>query len=128
MNNSFEEQSNNSTVFLLQEPTSDKDLSSAAKYGRLEPIIASHDKPSQEIQKTMNKLYFALERFNPATDYICIAGGDPIVPFLAGVAMERIGFESVKHLVWNRERAPEGGKTGAGFYVPRSIPIFSNLD
>lgn len=115
-----------STVYLLQEPTSEKDLSSAAKYGRISPIIYAHEKPMQSIQQTMNRIYNCLEQFDPENDYICFAGGDPIIPFLAGVAMERIGFESVKYLVWNRDRGLDGSKTGTGFYIPKSIPIFSN--
>lgn len=117
-----------STVYLLQEPTSEKDLSSAATYGRLFPIIGAHEKPSQNIQQTINKLYACLETFNSEKDYLCFAGGDPIIPFLAGVVMERIGFETVTHLIWNRERSNDGARTGSGFYMPKTIPIFSNLD
>jgi len=110
------------TVYLLQEPTSDKDLSSAAKQGRIVPIISNTEKPSQNIAATIDKLAGSLKHYDPACDSICFAGGDPIVQFLAGVVLERLGFDEVTHLVWNRERI-DGQKTGSGFYMPKRVSL-----
>lgn len=115
----------NPIVYLLQEPTSNKDLSSAAQQGTIVPIISSEDQPTKNINATMLKLYNSLQHYRPECDFICFAGGDPIVEFLTGVIMERLGFESIKKLIWNRERSPNGGKTGSGFYVPKIITIFN---
>lgn len=110
------------TVYLLQEPTSDKDLSSAAKQGRIVPIISNTEKPSQNIAATIDKLAANLKHYDPSCDAICFAGGDPIVQFLAGVVLERLGFDEVTHLIWNRERV-DGHKTGSGFYMPKKINL-----
>lgn len=110
------------TVYLLQEPTSDKDLSSAAKQGRIHPIISNTEKPSQNIAATIDKLAAALKFYDPSCDSICFAGGDPIVQFLAGVVLERLGYDEVTHLIWNRERV-DGQKTGSGFYMPKKVSL-----
>lgn len=114
------------TVYILQEPTSEKDLTSAAQYGALKPILSSEDNPSKNVMFSMNKLYNALCNYNPEEDYICCPGGDPIVPLLAGATIERIGLEEVNYLVWNRDRDPSGVRKGTGFYVPKKIQIFNN--
>jgi hypothetical protein len=111
-----------STVYLLQEPTSDKDLSSAARQGRIVPIMSSNDRPSQNVGATIDKLASHLKYYDPTTDAICFAGGDPIIQFLAGVVLERLGFDEVVFLAWNRERI-DGQKTGAGFYMPKRISL-----
>lgn len=113
------------TVYLLQEPTSEKDLSSAEKYGRLKPIIGAEDKPSLNPLQTLNKIYDALYNYDSEQDSLCFAGGDPLVEFLAGIAIERLGIEEVTHLVWNREKDGNGKRTGKGFYVPKKINIFN---
>lgn len=110
------------TVYLLQEPTSDKDLSSAAKQGRIVPIISNTEKPSQNIAATIDKLASSLKHYDPGCDALCFAGGDPIVQFLAGVVLERLGFDEVTFLLWNRERI-DGQKTGSGFYMPKKISL-----
>lgn len=113
------------TVYLLQEPTSDKDLSSALVYGRIYPIIGSNEQPAKDIPRTMNKLAVALRNYDPSCDSICFAGGDPMVELLAGIVLERLGFEEVIHLVWNRERADNGIRTGHGCYMPKRINLLS---
>lgn len=110
------------TVYLLQEPTSDKDLSSAAKQGRIVPIMGSNERPSQNIAATIDKLASALKHYDSSCDSICFAGGDPIVQFLAGVVLERLGYDEVTHLIWNRE-CIGGQKTGSGFYMPKRISL-----
>lgn len=110
------------TVYILQEPTSDKDLSSAAKQGRLVPLLSSNDRPSQNIAATVDKLAAALKYYDPSQDSLCFAGGDPIVLLLTGVVLERFGFNEVTYLLWNRERV-DGQKTGNGFYMPKKISL-----
>lgn len=109
-------------VYLLQEPTSDKDLSSAAKYGRIVPILEQGDKPSKNTVYAIEKLAESLKYYDQSCDAICFAGGDPIVQFLAGVVLERLGFDEITYLVWNRERI-DGQRTGSGFYLPKRIGL-----
>lgn len=116
----------NPIVYLIQEPTSDKDLSSAAKYGKIVPLIGSDERPSTNIQFTINKLISILQNFNAEEDYICFAGGDPVIPMLIGVVMERLNFDEFNYLVWNRSRNIDGCRTGAGFYVPKKMTIFKD--
>lgn len=110
-------------VYLLQEPTSEKDLSSAAKYGNIVPIIGSHEKPGWNIQVTLNKLKNKLQDYDPENDSICFPGGDPIVQLIAGIVLERLGFYEVTYLQWNRSRDPNNNPTGSGFYVPKKIQL-----
>lgn len=111
------------TVFLIQEPNTDKDLSSAKQFGKIRPIISAEEKPAQNITGVMNKLYAALEDYNYQTDVICFAGGDPLLEFLTGVAVASLALPEITHLIWNRERSPDGSRSGSGFYIPKKIRL-----
>lgn len=111
-----------SIVYVLQEPTSEKDFSSAVKYGKIVPIIGQHDKPSWNVNLALQKLSNALKNYNPETDYICFPGGDPLVQLLAGIMLERHNVKEVNYLQWNRKRDVTG-RTTEGFYVPKKIQI-----
>lgn len=110
-------------VYLLQEPTSEKDLSSAAKYGAIFPIIDSKEKVAMNIESVFNLIYDALENYDPDADFICFAGGDPLLEFMAGIIISRLGFTEVTHLVWNRERNGGGYHSGQGYYMPKTIKL-----
>lgn len=110
------------TVFLLQEPTSQRDLSSAEKYGRIQIVIGAEDKPSINISKALNKMQLAMKTYSPEHDVICFAGGDPIVQFLLGIVAERLNIPELTQLIWNRETRG-GERTGNGFYVPKKIQL-----
>lgn len=113
----------NPIVYLIQEPTTEKDLSSAAQYGKIVPILASSDKPSQSPEKSLETLWNSLQNYRPAIDYICFAGGDPLAEFLAGIVLERLAFENITRLVWNRIRDSSGVRSGTGFYMPKIIKL-----
>jgi len=115
-----------SVVYIPQEATSEKDLSSAAKYGKIHSIIGVYDRPADNTISALSRLYESLADFDPKQDYICLAGGDPIVGLLTGVVLERLGIESFKQLYWTRERDEDGQRTGQGTYLPRTVSIFSN--
>lgn len=109
------------TVYLIQEPNTEKDLSSAAAHGRIVPIFSAYDKPSLNINASLQKMYEVLSDYDQEQDAICFAGGDPLLEFLAGIVIERLQFDKVNHLVWNRERGSNGERTGRGFYLPKMI-------
>lgn len=113
-------------VFIPQEATSEKDLSSAMRYGVVVPIIGVYERPANNTRHTMAKLYEALESFDPENDFICLAGGDPIMGLLTGVVLERLGIESFKQLYWTRERDDDGNRLSVGTYLPRSVSIYNN--
>ena len=116
------------TVYLLQLPTTEKDLSSAAKYGKIVPIFDSGDKPLLNATKSFDILYNALESFDQDKDYLCAAGGDPLLEFFAGVVMVNLHITSVMHLVWNRVRDGDGIRNGTGYYIPKKIILKGFID
>lgn len=116
------------TVYIIQEPTSEKDLSSAAQYGALKPILSSEENPLKNIMASMNKIYNALYDYDSEQDHICFPGGDPVALLLTGAVAERLGIEELSYLVWNRERDNTGNRKSTGFYVPKKIKIFENQE
>lgn len=120
----MENQTEPSIVYLLQEPTTARDLSSAVKYGKVVQILSAKDKPYQDPEGCMRKLQTTLRNFNPYNDYLCYAGSDPLVQFLTGIIMERMEIGEVKQLLWNRERDEKGATTGRGYYLPKTITIW----
>lgn len=111
------------TVYLLQEPTRDRDLSSAAQYGKIIPVISNQERPSENPIKALNKIASLLSEYNASKDYLCFAGGDPLVMFLSGVALFAMGFEDVTFLIWERERSESGQRSSKGFYIPKNFSI-----
>ncbi len=110
-------------VYLLQEPTTQRDLSSAEKYGKIVSIIGSNEKPSINIPSALSKITNAMTKYRPEFDVIVFAGSDPIVEFLLGVVAERLQLKELTKLIWNRSRDPEGRLNGGGFYVPKKIQL-----
>lgn len=105
-------------VFLLQSPPLSRDISSASKYGTVMPIFTSEETPSATPLAGQQRLLDALTDFNPDLDYVCFAGGDPYVPFLAAAVLWQLGHDSVSMLRWDRQRDADGRRTGGGGYVP----------
>lgn len=118
------------TVYVVQEPPPfrrggrlvAKDLSSAQRYGKLVTILANDDQPSLTPGPALHELSKALRQFNPSTDYLCWAGGDPMSMALAIVALKEQGVHYVPTLRWERERDNDGQRTRGGFYVPIEVP------
>ena len=111
------------TVYILQEPNSERDLSSASKFGKINFIFGSNEKPALNTESSMDKLYDAMEGYDPEQDFICFAGGDPLLEFLCGVVVVNLGVPHITRLIWNRERSPNGQRNGNGFYVPKKIVL-----
>lgn len=109
-------------VYLLQEPTPDKDLTSAANLGKIQVILTTGDNPGFNIFATLEKLTKVLCNYRPRIDFICFAGGDPIVQFCTGIVIEKLAYEEVTYLIWNREKK-NGVRTGTGFYFPKPIRL-----
>jgi hypothetical protein len=108
-------------VFLLQEPTTSRDLSSAEKYGKIIPIIGAEEKPSINIAAALNKMLRAMSTYSPENDFVCFAGSDPIVQFLLGIAAERLQISEITHLIWQKDRSATDRTSG--YYLPKKVQL-----
>jgi hypothetical protein len=119
------------TVYLVQEPppirTSGglitKDLSSAHRYGKLLTILTAQDQASLTPGPILNKLTRELHEFNPRTDFICFAGGDPMSLALALLALRNMNYSEVQTLRWDRARSIDGRREPGGYYVNVNTPL-----
>ena len=113
------------TVYLVQEPRAAKDLSSAQRYGTLQPILGAGDDVGLTPGPALHKLARALRRF-AGDDYLCAAGGDPLGLALALVALRNeTPLREVQFLRWERERDIHGRRLqGVGFYVPTKVQLY----
>ena len=111
-------------VFLTHETDSDRDLSSAQRYGKLRPLLNRSDKPGKTPGPCLWKIMKALrDEYDSARDYICIPGGDPVAGLLTGMALATLRIDEVKMLRYERERDLEGRRKPVGFYVPVSCKL-----
>jgi hypothetical protein len=123
---------NSGVVFIPQEApvgyrdnvATTKDLSSAARYGRLHPILSMNERASMTPGPCLFKLSKELRDFDPANDFVCYAGGDPMSLALAFMVLKDLGLREVRFLRWERERDTKGKRTAGGFYVPVKIKLF----
>lgn len=100
------------------------DLSSAARYGKMEFILTLEQTPSFMPGPCMNSMRSALKDFNPELDYIADAGGDKMGLALLMLVLRDMNFRSVKFLRWERERLPNGVRSKSGYYVPVTVPLY----
>lgn len=111
------------TVWLLQHSwSSNVDLSSAQRYGKVVTILDATDIPGRAPGPALFKLRKALKEYHPQ-DYVAYALSDPASLFLAGMvfARENLMREPVNWLRWDRERSPSGERLVGGFYTPTPI-------
>lgn len=103
--------------------SADRDLSSANRYGTVHFIMEAHPAPSMAPGQAIQQARKVLRDFNETEDYIAWAGGDPIATFIVGAILAECGVKSVKWLKYDRERSPDGTRTGAGFYTPITVRL-----
>lgn len=121
-----------STVYVVQEPPvvfnrvtgkyTNKDLSSANRYGKIVPILSAGEQASLTPGPSLRLLQRGLKDFKPH-DYICFPGGDPVGLALALLVLRDFGFKEVNVLRWDRERKTDGTRTSGGYYTPVLTPL-----
>jgi hypothetical protein len=118
-------------VYLVQQPPpvrrgsgppKHKDLSSAQRYGVLRPILSDSDQASATPGPALHQMMRELKSFDPAKDFICYAGGDPMSLAVAAMALANMNIREFTMLRWERERSTDGVRKPGGFYVPIKVP------
>lgn len=128
-------------VFIVNEPNktssfvrANYDVTPALQFGEIE-FVFPHDKfyrptPSDNIARAVAHAWKVLAKFNPATDYIVWAGGDPIsMLIVAPILFEIADTRPIKYLKFERAREVDSGeKKGTGFYVERTVELFDTSE
>lgn len=112
----------NSTVFFIQDPGPDRDLSSAVRYGKIQFLLSSSDRPGTNPNSALATMRKGLVGFS-SSDYLGWAGGDPMAPILAGMVLAEMGVSELQYLKWDRSRDNYGRRTSGGFYVPQKFNL-----
>lgn len=120
-----------STVYFAQElisPTNGKqfvlDTSSAARYGTIKNVLTRQSRPSLAPGPCLVEAKKALAKFNHTTDYITVAGGDPLALSIAMLALRDLGFRRVNFLRWDKSIGLDGKRDrSSGYYTPVSVPL-----
>lgn len=106
-----------------------KDISSAAKYGKIVYLLEEKDYPSILPGPTLHKIFRGLRDFNPATDYIFHPGGDFFGLLLLGSVLTYLGHGYFNFLRWERHRDPKTGeRLLTGLYVPQRVPLAASFN
>lgn len=109
-------------VFIVHERGSDRDYSSASRYGTLRVLLGDKFRPSLAPGPALHKLRSDL-RTATDKDFFLHIGGDYMAGVLLGVVLRELGFRSFQFLRWEKERDLNGERTGKGFYVPVEINL-----
>ena len=109
-------------VYIVQKPYKDLDFSSASRYGALQFVFDSTDKPSLLPAPNFQKACKALKDF-AENDYLLIIGGDPVGVVVTVAALIEHGFKKVNVLRYEREKDLQGNRTNNGYYVPIPVPL-----
>lgn len=109
-------------VFISSEPYRDQDFSSAAGYGTIHFIFDQDLYAPSYPDDALIEAIAAVREFNPATDYLCYSGTDPMALVSITAALVQRGVQEIKVLKWQKERV-NGERTGRGFYIPGRMPL-----
>jgi hypothetical protein len=118
-----------SRVFLIAEPTVGRNrkvfkLEPLEKFGTVVPIIKAGFNARLHRQRAFQIVHEALKDYDPTEDYLVWAGGDMLVAIMAGIALERLGHESVNWLYWERDLLENNTRAVTGHYVPGELIIY----
>ena len=109
------------SVFLLQKGRGSFDLTSAHRLGQLVTVLGERDSPSLAPGPALATIRRALKEYDPRTDHLLTAGGDPLAAFMAGAVLTDTGVlrEGVSWLRWDRARDLDGRRDfNRGQYEP----------
>jgi hypothetical protein len=109
----------NSVVWKLQEPQppAERDVSSAEEFGTIVEVLTPYELPSKQPDYCLAKMITNFEDFKEG-DYIVFPGGDPLTPFIAGLALQHNDISEFFWLYWHRDN-----QNGGGFYKPIRIDL-----
>ena len=118
------------TVWLIQQPKGIKrerggywepDLSSAAQFGRIVPLLEADDRPNLLPVPMSLKMRSRLMAEYKQDDFFLWAGGDPAALFIAGGLAHELGYPEIKFLRWERTRERDASGARGGYYIPTTI-------
>lgn len=112
------------TVWLIQPPSIARNYADASRFGVMESILDSQDRPSIAPGPMLNKIKTRLARDYHEGDYILWVGGDPSSLFLTGVALRDLNVPEVKYLIWEKKKDREGNYlSNEGYYKPVTMRL-----
>ena len=117
-----------SRVFVLQATKFQADVSPAAVYGQIRFVLSAGDRSCSNPELSLEKLYSALEDFNPNEDFIVWAGGDPLSAILAGMVLLDLGVTKFRFLRFEKNRNIRPGQQVTGFYSPVEVNLETETD
>lgn len=113
-------------VFLLHQSRRDFDLSSAAAFGTVVPVLGERESPSLGLAPCLAKMRSMLKDFDVEHDYLLAAGGDQLASFLAAMVLADMGLlgRGVRWLRWDRNRDYDGRRDFTrGEYQPVTVSL-----
>jgi hypothetical protein len=119
------------TVYLIMQPTVSEsgpppDLTPLYAHGRVRVLVESGVYPAFKPKATLQIIESRLADFDPRTDFIAWAGGDPLAAVMVGVVLERMELDNVKWLRYDRGPRVAGKRDRSkAQYIPTHVPLYS---
>jgi hypothetical protein len=117
-----------SKVFVLQAVRFQPDVSPAAVYGEIRFVLSAGDRTSANPELSIERLRRALSEFDPRTDFIVWAGGDPLSAIVTGMVMLDLGITKFRYLRFEKNRNTKHGEPVTGFYSPVEVRLEEEQD
>ena len=119
-----------SIVYLIQEPTVPKhsgrpiDTSPLLWWGKVRVLLERNQTASFRPAHAYAQVRERLKTFDPAKDFIAVAGGDNLAVILTGAVLAQMGHDHFYYLRFERTRLPDGTRDPAsGSYHPLRVPL-----
>lgn len=117
------------TVYLIAQPTVKSggqlpDLTPLAEYGEVKVLINSGEYPALHPERCRGLIEKRLNTFDPERDFIAWAGGDTLAAVFTGIVLERLGFEKIQWLKFQRGWDSDGNRDpNKSYYRLVAVPL-----
>jgi hypothetical protein len=117
------------TVYLIAQPTVKRggqlpDLTPLAEFGEVKVLINSGEYPALHPERCRGLIEKRLSTFDPERDFIAWAGGDTLAAVFTGIVLERMGFNTIKWLKFQRGWDNDGERDpGKSYYRLVEVPL-----
>lgn len=120
-------------VFLISQPSvsrqqKPKNMDALYEHGEVHVLVQAGEHAAFQPERVMRLIAQRLSTFDPATDFIANAGGDPLATLMTGMVLADMSavdeFDRIKWLRYDRPEDGKGGRTHVGAkYIPTEVII-----
>lgn len=104
---------------------SSRDLSGLEAFGEIRCLYPQMERfaPSLRPDVAFHEMATSFADFDPAQDYVCYVGGDPLAGIILGALLMGSDARRFTFLRYSRDLNPDGSRAPTGKYIPTVVSL-----